>query len=85
VLHAAAGAGAAVLPAHSLKHSFLTLATPPPPPTPTPPAGSGEATTKFWVRPRPGDPWRDALHTDEEAAASSYADLLAALPQQVGV
>eukprot|EP00879_Flechtneria_rotunda_P033151 GHRR01036688.1.p1 GENE.GHRR01036688.1~~GHRR01036688.1.p1 ORF type:complete len:303 (-),score=56.85 GHRR01036688.1:35-943(-) len=38
--------------------------------------GAIEACTKFWVRPRPGDPWRDAVQREQEEA-SSYADLLA--------
>jgi hypothetical protein len=39
--------------------------------------GSKDAMTKFWVRPRPGDPWRDTLQKEQEEATSTYAELLA--------
>ncbi|WIA39571.1 hypothetical protein OEZ86_005657 [Tetradesmus obliquus] len=37
---------------------------------------SMEACTKMWVRPRPGDPWRDAKQGEQDDA-SVYSDLLA--------
>ncbi|KAF6258469.1 WD40-repeat-containing domain protein [Scenedesmus sp. NREL 46B-D3] len=37
---------------------------------------SMEACTKMWVRPKPGDPWRDAKQGEQDEA-SAYSELLA--------
>lgn len=42
-----------------------------------------DSNIKFWVRSRPGDPWRGALDS-ETGDASTYADLLAAATTGAG-
>ena len=36
--------------------------------------GSGDCSTKFWCRARPGDPWKDSLQRDQEQHAGSVGE-----------
>jgi hypothetical protein len=45
------------------------------------PAGSGDAVSKFWVRPRPGDPWKGSQQKEQEEYAAMLAKLTPGLQQ----
>jgi hypothetical protein len=48
------------------------------------PAASGDAMSKFWVRPRPGDPWKGAQQKEQEEYAAMLAKLTPGAPGLVG-
>lgn len=46
-------------------------------------SGSADTTTKFWVRARPGDPWRDRGRAEQEAGAATESGAALSSPNQI--